>query len=71
MAFLIGEDRTRQVDEDWQAMLRRPDAPPLPPEEPTVGLGTRLSAAVRAFVDPLSLERPLRADRLDDDARAV
>ncbi|HEX5015858.1 MAG TPA: hypothetical protein VFV72_17060 [Candidatus Limnocylindrales bacterium] len=52
-------------------MLRRPDAPPLPEEAATVGLRTRLSAAVRAFVDPLLLERPMRTDRLDDDARAV
>jgi len=56
MAYLIHEDRTRQIDEEWQALLRRPDAPPLPPEEPTVGLGTRLNAAVRA----VSTERRVR-----------
>jgi len=71
MAYLIHEDRKRQIDEEWQAMLRRPDAPPLPPAEPTVGLGTRLNAAVRAFLDPLLLERPLRPERLDDDARVA
>lgn len=71
MAFLIAEDRSRRRDHEWQDMLRRPDAPPLPEEAATVGLRTRLSAAVRAFVDPLLLERPMRTDRLDDDARAV
>ena len=71
MAFLIHEDRKHRIEQEWQELLRRPDAPPLPPEEPTVGLGTRLSAAVRAFIDPLLLERPIPADRLGDDARAT
>jgi hypothetical protein len=73
MAFLIRDDAERRREREWQELLHRPDAEPLPPEpeRASVGIGTRLSAAVRAFLDPLLLERPLRSDRLDDDPRAV
>jgi hypothetical protein len=71
MVYLINADFERRREEEWLELHRRPDALPLPPEEPRVGIRTRLSAAVRAFVDPLLLERPLPPDHLSDDAPAA
>jgi hypothetical protein len=30
--FLITQDAERRREREWQELLRRPDAPPLPPE---------------------------------------
>jgi broad specificity phosphatase PhoE len=72
MVFLINADFERRREEEWRALHRRPDAPPLPPEEPTIDVGTRLSAVVRGWLhrlpaDPISSSR--RAG--DDEAPAV
>jgi len=73
VAFLIREDAEQRREREWQELLHRPDAEPLPPEPvpaPTVGMATRLRAAAHAFLDPLPVERRLR-ERLDDDARPI
>ena len=71
MVYLINADFERRREEEWLELHRRPDALPLSPEEPRVGIGTRLRAAVRAFANPLLLERPIPSDHVSDDARAV
>ena len=72
MVYLINADSERRREEAWRELHRRPDALPLPPEEPTIDVGTRLSAIVRGWLHRLPAEpisRPRRAS--DDEAPAV
>jgi broad specificity phosphatase PhoE len=70
MAFLLTVDSARRRDEEWQAMLRRPDAPPLPPEEPAIDVGARLAATIRGWMQRLPAEAipPARIWTPDDEA---
>jgi hypothetical protein len=66
----INEDFERRRDEEFQAMLRRPDAEPLPPEpEKGPGFGMRLSVAIRGGL--LRLADALPHPRADDEAAAT
>jgi|KBSMisStaDraftv2_1062788.scaffolds.fasta_scaffold1299295_2 broad specificity phosphatase PhoE len=56
IAFFLTTDIARRHEEEWQAMLRRPDAPPLPPEEPAIDVGARLAATIRGWMQRLPAE---------------
>jgi len=55
--FLITQDAERRREREWQELLRRPDAPPLPPEEPTIDVGTRLAATIRGWLHRLPADK--------------
>ncbi len=46
----IAQEARRQGDAEVRAMYARPDALPLPPEPETVGIRSRISAAVRRVI---------------------
>jgi broad specificity phosphatase PhoE len=72
MVYLINADFERRREEEWLALHRRPDALPLPPEEPTTDVGTRLSAVVRGWLHRLPADPISRSRRAgDDEAPAV
>jgi len=37
MQSLNGEEARRNVDDEWRALHRRPDAPPLPDDQEAIG----------------------------------
>jgi broad specificity phosphatase PhoE len=70
MVFLINEDFERRREQEWQEALRRPDALPLPPEEPAIDVRARLSAVVRGWLlrmPPTQTGSPAK----DDEAPAL
>jgi len=64
-------DMERWHEEEWQAMLRRPDAPPLSPEEPAIDVGARLAATIRGWMQRLPAEAipPARIWIPDEEVR--
>ncbi len=69
MLTLITGDLERRRQEEVEAMFRRPDALPLPPEAPAPTFGDRLSAVVTGWLKRLPAEPVAR--RTDDEVRAV
>jgi broad specificity phosphatase PhoE len=75
MVSWIEEEFERRRNEEFQATLRRPDALPLPPEEPTASFGERLSRVVNGWMNHLpsasdaraATVAPARAARRRDD----
>jgi hypothetical protein len=57
MVFLIYEDFERRREQEWQELFRRPDAPPLPPEEPAIDVGLRLAATIRGWLHRLPADK--------------
>ena len=55
---LAGEIGPRSIDAEWQALLARPDAPPLPPE-PAVGAGRLVRASLDRLLMRTRAEPPL------------
>lgn len=45
----IARESARQREEEFREALRRPDALPLPPEEPTPSLGDRLGRVANGW----------------------
>jgi broad specificity phosphatase PhoE len=76
MVSWIEEEFERRREEEFQATLRRPDALPLPPAEPTASFGERLSRVVNGWMNHLpsasaaraATTAPVRARRRDDEA---
>jgi broad specificity phosphatase PhoE len=72
MVYLINSDLERRREEEWRALHRRPDALPLPPEEPAIDVGTRLSRMIRGWLHRLPADPIPHARRAgDDEAPAV
>jgi broad specificity phosphatase PhoE len=71
MMTLINGDFEKRREEEFIALHRRPDALPLPPEEPAPSFGDRLSAVVTGWLHrlPAPPERVLR--RGDDEVTVV
>jgi hypothetical protein len=69
--FLITQDAERRREREWQELLHRPDAPPLPPEEPTIEVGTRLAATIRGWLQRLPADKvpPARIWSSADEVR--
>ena len=69
MAFLLTQVLERERNEEWEAMLRRPDAPPLPPVEPALDVGTRLAGLIRGWLIRLPADAipPRRIWSRDDE----
>jgi broad specificity phosphatase PhoE len=61
MTSWIEEEFERRREEEFQATLRRPDAPPLPPAEPTASFGDRLSRVVNGWMNHLPSQSAARA----------
>jgi broad specificity phosphatase PhoE len=73
MAFLLTQVIERERNDEWEAMLRRPDALPLPPVEPTVDVGARLAAVIRGWLLRLPADSipPKRIWSRDDEMPGV
>jgi hypothetical protein len=73
MMTLIKGDLERRREEEFIAMFRRPDALPLPPEEPKATFGERLSAVVTGWLHrlPAPPEPVVRPRHRDDEATVV
>jgi hypothetical protein len=41
MQSLNGEEPRQHADDEWRALHRRPDAPPLPDDQEAIGTGDR------------------------------
>jgi broad specificity phosphatase PhoE len=61
MTSWIEEEFERRREEEFQATLRRPDALPLPPVEPTASFGDRLSRVVNGWMNHLPSQSAARA----------
>jgi len=61
MVSWIEEEFERRRDEEFQATLRRPDALPLPPEEPNASFGERLSRVVSGWMSHVPSASAARA----------
>jgi broad specificity phosphatase PhoE len=71
MLTLITGDLERRRGEEFEATFRRPDALPLPPEEPAPTFGDRLSAVLTGWLHRLPSEPVARMARGDDEVTAV
>ena len=73
MVFLITQDAERRREREWQELLRRPDAPPLPPEAPTIDVGLRLATTIRGWLHRLPADKvpPARIWSAEDEVRTT
>ena len=73
MVFLITQDAEGRREREWQELLRRPDAPPLPPEEPAIDVGLRLAATIRGWLHRLPADNvpTARIWTADDEVRTT
>jgi broad specificity phosphatase PhoE len=61
MTSWIEEEFERRREEEFQATLRRPDALPLPPEEPMASFGDRLSRVINGWMNHVPSASAARA----------
>ncbi len=71
MMTLIKHDFEKRREEEFIALHRRPDALPLPPEEPTPSFGDRLSAVVTGWLLRLPAPPEHVPRRGDDEVTVV
>ena len=73
IVFLITQDAESRREREWQELLRRPDASPLPPEEPAIDVGLRLAATIRGWLHRLPADKvpTARIWTADDEVRTT